>query len=46
MRFQTAYLKLTVFYVLIAMVISIAFSIAIYNISFKYAGSGSRPIYC
>ncbi len=40
MRFQTAYLKLTVFYVLIAMVISIAFSIAIYNISSRELGRG------
>lgn len=33
MHFKLAYLKLTAFYVLIAMVISIGFSIAIYNIS-------------
>jgi len=33
MTFKSAYLKLTIFYVLIAMAVSIAFSIAIYNIS-------------
>lgn len=33
MHFRTAYLKLTIFYVLIAMTISVAFSISLYKIS-------------
>lgn len=33
MRFQSAYLKLTAFYVLIVMIISVSFSIALFNIS-------------
>lgn len=40
MHFHSATLKLTLFYVLIAMVISISFSVAIYNISSKELGRG------
>ena len=40
LTFKSATLKLTLFYVLIAMVISIAFSIAIYNISSNELESG------
>lgn len=40
MTFKSAYLKLTIFYVLLAMAVSIAFSIAIYNISSGEIESG------
>jgi len=40
MKFSTAYLKLTAFYVLIAMAISVSFSIALYNISSNELGRG------
>ena len=40
MKFEIAYLKLTLFYVLIVMVISIGFSVAIYNISSNELGRG------
>ncbi|OGD56393.1 hypothetical protein A2V71_04600 [Candidatus Berkelbacteria bacterium RBG_13_40_8] len=41
--FKAAYLKLTFFYVLIAMAISISFSLAIYNISSREIGRGLGP---
>src|SRR4030042_2699111 len=41
--FKAAYLKLTFFYVLIAMAISICFSLAIYNISSREIGRGLGP---
>lgn len=40
MHFKTAYLKLTLFYVLIVMVISVSFSLAIYQISSSEIGQG------
>lgn len=40
MKFSSAYLKLTAFYVLIVMTISISFSVALYNISSKELGKG------
>lgn len=40
MHFKTAYLKLTLFYVLIVMVISVSFSVAIYRISSNEIGQG------
>jgi len=43
MTFRSAYLKLTAFYVLIVMVISVIFSVAIYNISSREIGRGLGP---
>ena len=43
MTFKTAYLKLTLFYVLIIMVISVSFSMAIYQISSREIGRGLGP---
>jgi len=43
MTFKSAYLKLTLFYVLIAMAVSISFSIAIYQISSREIGRGLGP---
>lgn len=40
MHFKIAYLKLTVFYVAVIMLISVAFSVAIYNISAQEVGKG------
>jgi len=40
MHFKIAYLKLTLFYVLIVMVISVGFSVAIYQISSEELGRG------
>lgn len=40
MHFKTAYLKLTLFYVLIVMVISVSFSVAIFRISSHEIGQG------
>lgn len=40
MHFKTAYLKLTAFYVLIVMMVSISFSVAIYKISSKEINRG------
>jgi len=40
MKFQAAYLKLTIFYVLIAMTISVAFSVSLYRISSKELDRG------
>ena len=43
MTFRSAYLKLTLFYVLIVMAISISFSLAIYQISSREIGRGLGP---
>lgn len=40
MHFKTAYLKLTAFYVLIVMVVSVSFSVAIYKISSREINRG------
>ncbi len=40
MHFKTAYLKLTAFYVLIVMIVSISFSVAIYKISSREINRG------
>ena len=45
MKFKTAYLKLTLFYVLIVMAISVAFSVSIYNISNNELGRGFGKVY-
>jgi signal transduction histidine kinase len=42
MHFQSAYLKLTLFYVLIVMLISVSFSVAIFNISSNDLENGLR----
>ncbi|MFA7244152.1 MAG: HAMP domain-containing sensor histidine kinase [Patescibacteria group bacterium] len=42
MHFKIAYLKLTLFYVLIIMIISVSFSAAIYQISAREVGQGLR----
>ena len=43
MMFKTVYIKLTLFYVLIVMIISLIFSFAIYKISIGEIGRGLGP---